>query len=123
MNRVWCRSSRQHGKITGQMLAGWYALGAGLRPAASETARDWRLSHGVLFLVLRPLGNDGTAACQCAFGGDDRRRHANARCLILVYLEFSPVQRAQVSSNLAPGAPLTIIAPMGFVRRHKTRHA
>jgi hypothetical protein len=35
------------------------------------------------------------AVCQCAFGGDDRPRHANARRLILAYLEFSPVQRAR----------------------------
>ena len=46
------RSSGQHGKIAGQMLAGWYALGTGLRPAAAETAGDWRLGHGVLFLAL-----------------------------------------------------------------------
>jgi hypothetical protein len=39
------------------MLTGWYALSTGLRPAAAETARDWRLGHGVLFLVLLQMNS------------------------------------------------------------------
>ena len=64
----------------------------------------------------RPLAS--VSGCPCRNGLPMRfrwgrsMRHANVRRLTLAYLEFSPVQRAQVSSNLAPGAPLAPIAPM-----------
>src|SRR4029079_16860872 len=51
------RSGRQHGEIAGQMLARWYALSTGLRPAAAKTARDWRSSHNVLFLALSQMNS------------------------------------------------------------------
>jgi hypothetical protein len=39
------------------MLAGRYAVSAGVRPAAAETARDWSLGHGYFFpgLLSEPV--------------------------------------------------------------------